>query len=119
MSHDPDPARLQALEERLRKAKGPEVAEAPADDTLRQANYAWQMVIELVSGIAIGFGIGYGLDRLFGTLPVFLVLFTLLGFAAGIKVMLSTARGMQEQMAARAAEDEGAAGRAAGDERDA
>ena len=55
------------------------------------------MVIELVSGLGLGFGIGYGLDVLFGTLPIFLVLFTLLGFAAGVNVMLRTAREIQEK----------------------
>ena len=35
---------------------------------------------------------GYGLDVLFDTLPVFMIVFTLLGFAAGIKTMMRTAR---------------------------
>jgi len=50
------------------------------------------MVIELVAGLAIGFGIGYGIDAVAGTMPLFLVLFTLLGFAAGVQTMLRTAR---------------------------
>jgi ATP synthase protein I len=54
------------------------------------------MVIELVSGLGIGFVIGYGLDYLFGTLPVFLVVMTLLGFAAGVKTMLRTAAEIQK-----------------------
>ena len=53
---------------------------------------AWRMVIELVTGIGVGLGIGYGLDVVFGTMPLFLVLFVLLGFAAGVRVMLGTAR---------------------------
>lgn len=66
---------------------------------------AWRMVIELVTGLGVGFGIGYGLDMLFGTLPLFLVLFVLLGFAAGVRVMLGTARELGR------APDQGAAGR--------
>ena len=54
------------------------------------------MVIELVSGMAIGFGIGYGLDVLFGTLPILMIVFTLLGFVAGVRTMLSTAREIQK-----------------------
>jgi len=66
------------------------------------------MVIELVSGLGIGFGIGYGLDVLIGTLPLMLVIFTLLGFAAGVRVMLRTAREVeQERQAAEAARKEG------------
>ena len=44
-----------------------------------------------VAGIMLGAGIGYGLDWLFGTLPMMLILFVLLGFVAGIKVMMRTA----------------------------
>ena len=57
------------------------------------------MVLELVVGMALGIGIGYGLDRLFGTLPIFLVLFSLLGLAAGIRVMMRTAKEVQRQQA--------------------
>jgi ATP synthase protein I len=49
------------------------------------------MVIELVVGMVLGLGIGWGLDALFGTRPVFLVVFALLGFAAGVRTMLRTA----------------------------
>ncbi|MCE8458773.1 AtpZ/AtpI family protein, partial [Rhodovulum sulfidophilum] len=50
--------------------------------------------------------IGYGLDSWLGTKPIFLVLFILLGLAAGIRVMLRTAQEVQGQQAAAAAEDE-------------
>ena len=53
---------------------------------------AWRMVIELVTGMGVGFGIGYGLDYAFGTLPIFLVIFCLMGFAAGVRVMIQTAQ---------------------------
>jgi ATP synthase protein I len=69
------------------------------------ANMAWRMVIELVAGIVIGFGIGYGLDRLFGTLPVFLILFTGLGFVAGVRTMMRTAQEVQKMHMARAADE--------------
>jgi ATP synthase protein I len=49
------------------------------------------MVTELVVGMLLGLGIGWGLDALFGTRPVFLVVFALLGFAAGVRTMLRTA----------------------------
>ncbi len=108
MSDEPDPDRLAALDAKLKAVKGETVEAKAGDDMTSQAGFAWQMVIELVVGLAIGFGIGYGLDSLFGTLPIFLVLFILLGFAAGVKVMLNTATQMQEKMAEDAsAKDEG------------
>jgi ATP synthase protein I len=49
------------------------------------------MVTELVAGMGLGVGIGYGLDSLFGTIPLFLMLFAILGFAAGVRTMMRTA----------------------------
>ncbi len=65
-----------------------------------QANVAWQMVTELVAGIVIGLGIGLGLDALLGTKPIMLVLFVLLGFVAGVRVMMRTAADVQEKLTA-------------------
>ena len=101
--------RLKALDERIRALKSATSEEKPhQEEHYSQAQHAWRMVIELVAGIAIGFGIGYGLDSLFGTLPIFLVLFTLLGFAAGVKTMLHSAAEMQKaQSGEKPPEDEG------------
>ncbi|WP_309665437.1 AtpZ/AtpI family protein [Tabrizicola sp.] len=104
MASDPDPDRLRALEARLAKVKG---QAAPAKtNTVKgfsQGEVAWRMVIELVTGMLLGTGIGYGLDVLFGTLPIFLIIFSLLGFAAGIKTMLGSARQMAQTAADKAA----------------
>lgn len=40
--------------------------------------------LEFMSGTVVGLLIGYGLDRYFETTPWFLLIFTILGFAAGI-----------------------------------
>ena len=56
---------------------------------------AWRMVVDLIAGVGVGAGMGYGLDALFGTSPVLLASLTLLGFAAGVRIMLGTARSMQ------------------------
>lgn len=108
MSGEPDPDRLKALEEKLAAAKKARAPKPRADEHYSAASQGWRMVIELVAGLAIGFGIGYGLDWLFGTMPVFLVLFILLGFAAGVKTMLRTAQEIQAtNVAERSAGDEG------------
>jgi len=99
--------RLAQLEERIAAAKKAEEPKSHADEHYSQAHLAWRMVIELVAGLGIGFGIGYGLDSLFGTLPIFLVLFTLLGLAAGIRTMMRSAREIQEtQLADKADKDD-------------
>ena len=60
-------------------------------------NDGWRMVIELVVGMLIGFGIGLGLDIFLNTKPLFLIIFTLLGFIAGVKTMLNTAKTMKRE----------------------
>ena len=97
MSDGPDPERLKRLEDRIRAAKGADRSGPRGDGHITQAQTGWRMVTELLAGIGIGFGIGWGLDSLFGTIPLFLVLMTLAGFAAGVKVMLSTAREITAQ----------------------
>ncbi|MFB0993514.1 MAG: AtpZ/AtpI family protein [Paracoccaceae bacterium] len=115
MANDPDLERIRALEARITKIKG-DTAVKPRSDTgkvFSQGEVAWRMVIELVSGMLLGLSIGYGLDVWFGTLPVFLVIFALLGFAAGVRTMLGTAREMaakqdETMKAGKPAEPEGA-----------
>lgn len=87
-------ARMEALEAKLAGKRAKEAPKRHQDEHYSQANMAWRMVIELVAGLAIGFGMGFGLDRLFGTQPWLMILFTLFGFAAGIKTMMRTAREM-------------------------
>ena len=100
--------RLSDFDDRLRDARErQEHKEGGRHVGHTNAGAAWRMIIELVTGMGVGFGIGYGLDYLFGTLPIFLVLFCLLGFAAGVRVMIRTAQEVQEESeAARRDEDE-------------
>lgn len=107
MSEDEQKQRMQQLETRIAAAKPAKPGKSHNDEHYSQAHLAWRMVIELVVGLGIGFGIGYGLDSLFGTIPIFLVLFTLLGMAAGIKTMLKSARQIQETELAEDASQDG------------
>lgn len=126
MSDPHDPERLKDLHNRI---EGMKKAQEPAprqDEHYSQAQHAWRMVIELVAGLGIGFGIGLALDTVFGTMPIFLVLFILLGFVAGVKTMMRTAREIQDDQLAAVAEETPAvksaekkqAARAAGTKRD-
>ncbi len=102
---EPDPkSRLKELEARIAAAKVGTDAKPHQEEHYSQAQVAWRMVTELVAGLGIGFGIGYGLDSLLGTLPWLLVLFTFLGLAAGIKVMMRTAKEVQASETAKLAE---------------
>lgn len=94
------------LEERLAVARKAQEPGPRKDEHYSQANIAWRMVTELVAGLGIGAVLGYGLDILAGTLPWGLIVFTFIGFAAGIKTMLRTAQEVQaKQMAEQAERD--------------
>jgi ATP synthase protein I len=96
MSEEPDPERLRALEARLTQVKGKsQKARGENGKAFSQSEMAWRMVIELVTGMLLGLSIGFGLDFVFKTQPLFLVIFVLLGFAAGVRTMLRTAQTMQ------------------------
>lgn len=85
-----DADRLRALEEKL-AAMTPKPQGPGPMGKYEQANLAWRMVIELVTGLGLGFVVGYGLDYLMGTTPFLMVLFLFLGLAAGVKSLMRTA----------------------------
>ena len=99
--------RLRALEARLAKAQPGESTASAIGEAHRQGQLAWRMVIELVAGLLIGFGMGYGIDWALGTQPWFMLIFTLLGFVAGIKTMLRSAAELQKQAEVDAPQQEG------------
>lgn len=105
MASEPDPERLRKLEERLAGLQqGPKQKKRHAViEGFSQGEMAWRMVIEMAVSIAVGAAMGYGLDRLLGTLPVFLIILCLLGFAAGVRSILKTAREMMAKEAAQVA----------------
>lgn len=105
MADQVDKERLKALEDKIEAAKKATEPDSKRTEGVSAGEVGWRMVTDLVAGIFIGFGIGYGLDVLFGTMPIFLVLFTMFGFAAGVRSMMRSAAELQEK-AVKAAEDE-------------
>jgi len=91
MAEDPFSDRLKKLEDRLKVADTARAEPPSRRSEYTQSSLAWRMVTELVAGMGLGVGIGYGLDSLFGTMPLFLMLFAILGFAAGVRTMMRTA----------------------------
>ena len=100
-------AKLDELDRRIRAARE---AQAPkrwkTGDKFTAAGMAWRMTLELVVGGMVGAAMGWGLDALFGTLPVFLIVFILLGFAAGIRTVMRSAEELRKNQAAEAAEEQ-------------
>jgi len=100
---------LAALAARIAAARAARKPQrSPGADKFNAASLAWRMVTELVVGVLLGAAIGWGIDSAAGTLPAFLLMFTMLGFAAGVRVMLRSADEMRRRDAA--AEREAAPG---------
>ena len=79
-----------SFEDRLRAARERQGLDRPTEAaSAREANsgamgIALRVGVELVAALAVGLAIGWGLDRWLGTSPWLLVLFVLLGGAAGV-----------------------------------
>ena len=72
--------------------------EPPPDNTARGHAMAqgFKIAVELVVGVVFGGLLGWGLDRFFETSgPWFLIVFLMLGFAAGMLNVIRTAQRMQ------------------------
>ena len=91
MAVEPDGKKLEELGSRIDAVKSARSPKPKDNSKYTSAGIAWRMVTELVVGMTMGLGIGFGLDSLFGTQPIFLLVFALLGFAAGVRVMMHTA----------------------------
>ncbi|MBR1092549.1 AtpZ/AtpI family protein [Bradyrhizobium manausense] len=90
--------RLGNLDQRLSEFRDRHVkAEQPAGDGEDKAARASAMALgfrlssELVAGVAVGAGIGWGFDRLLSTSPFGFIVFMLLGFVAGVVNVVRTA----------------------------
>ena len=104
--------RLDALEGRIRAAREARRPKPSSQGDISSAALAWRMVTELVLGLLIGAGIGWGIDAALGTGPAFLLIFGLLGFAAGVRTMMRSA----EEVRRRGARGAAGAGPGAKDE---
>jgi len=80
-------ARLQRLGDRLAQADRPPEQEAGARQTANNASgfaRGFRLSSELVAGVVVGAMIGWLIDRWLGISPWGLIVFLLLGFAAGV-----------------------------------
>jgi ATP synthase protein I len=80
----PPDARLESLEqrlERLQQAEAKRTHKAEPNPTTR----IWQLMFSHLIGAPAGGGIiGWGLDTLFGTFPIFFLVMLFLGFGVGV-----------------------------------
>ncbi|MEO1248513.1 MAG: AtpZ/AtpI family protein [Pseudomonadota bacterium] len=109
---DPDAQNLKRLKSRLDQARaqaqyGPK---RPAKAGARSAGMAvgFRVVVDLAAGVVVGTGIGIVLDRWLGTTPWFLLVFFMIGSAAGLMNVYRTAQELERKRKAASAEGDGA-----------
>lgn len=96
---------LDKLQAKIDKAKKPEstgTANVPKADI----SQAMRLSIDLSSGVLVGVGAGYLLDRLSDTLPLFLIIGLFIGMAAGVKNMMISAKAIDKKLDKNQKDDE-------------
>jgi ATP synthase protein I len=87
-------ARLQRLGEGLARQRATETSKDASENRAATASgYAkgFRLSSELVAGVIVGAGLGWLVDRWFGITPWGLIIFLLLGFAAGVLNVMRSA----------------------------
>ncbi|MDZ3836113.1 MAG: AtpZ/AtpI family protein [Rhodospirillales bacterium] len=113
MSDDPPPSRLRDFDERLKQFRDRVDAGVPktaADEPSSGLGIAFTATTYLVTGIAVGAGLGWMLDAWLGTSPGLFVVFFFLGAASGILNVYRMSKGMGMAVGYRPAGGDAAAG---------
>lgn len=84
-----DRDRIDELGDRIKRARAPEPGNAPnspqdSKETARAVSQALRVSAELLSGLIVGTGMGWLLDRWLETTPWLMLVFFFLGAGAGI-----------------------------------
>jgi len=87
--------RLKALEIRLQAARARGKQQEKPSSRGVVLGRAFRLVSELVIGLVVGGAIGWYLDRWLGTTPIFLLIFFILGVAAGVLNVMRAAKGFE------------------------
>ncbi len=90
---------LDEIERRLSEARAREdatPARRPMGKGVGGLALGMRLAVDLAAGTAIGVGIGWGLDRWLGTKPGLTIVFSVLGWVAGVLNVYRTVRGMDE-----------------------
>jgi ATP synthase protein I len=100
MAEQEKPPSLDDLDARLRAARARE-SDLAGDGPSRRSpptglGLGMRLAIEFVVGVGVGVGLGFGLDLWLGTRPWLMMVFLLLGGAAGVLNAYRAAKGLDE-----------------------
>src|SRR5215813_163239 len=89
--NDSDARRLEKLEEQLKEARSHGRKPSQEGSAESSIAIAFKMSFEIVAAVVVGAGLGWLLDRWFGTTPLFMIVFFFFGAAAGFMTVIRTA----------------------------
>ena len=84
---------IRNLQEKIQAAKKSSSPDTP--NTSKPIGKIMKVVVEIVAAMAVGLGIGILADNYFETRPLFIIIFFLLGSAAGILNVFRVAKSLQ------------------------
>ena len=84
---------LNSLTKKIQEAK--EKIDEPVVEGPKPLGKIMKVVVEIVAAMAVGLGIGILIDNYFDTRPFFIIVFFLLGSAAGIMNVFRVAKSLQ------------------------
>lgn len=84
MADKDSPAPLDQLGARIREARKVVRPAGSPVTSQRQMGLAYRVLVEMIAGIGVGAFLGWVLDNWLGTLPLFIAVLVVLGFAAGM-----------------------------------
>ena len=82
------------LKEKIYKAKSKYISNKKNEP--KSIGKVMKVVVEIVAAMAVGVGIGILIDNYFETRPIFIIVFFLLGSAAGILNVFRVAKSLQK-----------------------
>lgn len=103
MDERKQPPSLDEIEQRLRAARAQDPGSGGQAGAGRRGGasgmgIAARITVELVVSVMVGVGIGYALDQWLGTKPWLMLVFLLLGGAAGVMNAYRAAKGLDESV---------------------
>ena len=90
---------LEDLDKRLRDARGDAKDEHDQTSRGNAMGIAMRFASELVAGLLVGLAIGWTLDTWLDTAPIFILVFFILGMAAGILNVVRTSQRLNTEQA--------------------
>jgi ATP synthase protein I len=94
----PKRERLDALEEKISaRRQGQVPPEAQARVNANMLGLAYRLLVEILVGIGVGGFVGWWMDKVFDTKPIWMLVFLVLGMGAGLMKSVRTVNEMRRK----------------------